>query len=177
MKIERLQGDYVLLRIDTLQLMVSQSGMAEIVHLQNRVAASEKCLSTATQLQSFIAKDVVKDIVNEGVSDSDESNNKGKTTADEEEMTLRFVALSDALTLQNCVPQNRFVVTAHSEMPDVRWCWSEVQLFNNADLQASPIPPLLRTEITPLQAVITLDNDKQAFYCDFKHLLRYLTHH
>lgn len=163
MKIERLQGDYVLLRSDTLRLLVPQSGMAEIVHLQNRVAASEKCLADVAQLSEFMVDDHA-------------DGNAEKTDNQEAKNNLHFVSLSDHLTLQNHVPNNRFVVTTHNETPDLRWCWSEVHLFNHADMLVSPLPPLLCTDITPLQAVITLDKDVQAFYCDFKHILRYLTH-
>lgn len=173
MKIERLQGDYVLLRTDELRLLVPQFGILEIIHLQNRVLASDKCLGDAAQLSAFMVDDNAED-PNRTVAPKKVHTNTGVNDGAEDK--LQFVALSDKLTLQSRIPSDRFVITKHANMPDLRWCWSEVHLFNNANLVASPLPPLLRTDITPLQSVITLSDDVQAFYCDFKHLLRYLMH-
>ncbi len=149
MNTQRLRGDYVLLRTDSLYLLAPQKNMASIKHLKDKDTANLHCLSDSAQLLSAI---------------NDNDNQQPV-----------FAALSDKLALTNSIPRNRYVVTTHKKTADIRWCWSEVQLLSNVDMPLTPMPALLCLALTPISAIVTLANGEQAFVCNFEHLLDYLT--
>ncbi len=149
MKTERLQGDYVLLRADNLNLLVSQETLTDIHYLHDRQMIASQCITHPQQLMQVIA-------------DAKSSQ------------TPTFTALSASLTLLPEIPKSRFVATEHSIAPGVQWCWNDVRLLNKVSLPLSPIPMLLKTDTTPVQAVATLDNAEQVFFCQFTALLHYL---
>lgn len=144
---ERLQGDYVLLRADSLRLLVPQSNLTNIIHLQDRLTVAEQCIKDPKQLL---------------IQQSDQEQ--------------QLLALSEDLTLLSAVPKNRFVMTQHTQTATIHWCWTEVQLFNHLDMKCEQLPPIVRTDITPIDAIVTLADGKQAFVCQFDNLLNYLAH-
>ncbi len=149
MKTERLQGDYVLLRADNLNLLVSQETLTDIHYLHDRRMIASQCITHPQQLMRIIA-------------DAESSQ------------TPTFTALSASLTLLPEIPQSRFVATEHSMAPGVQWCWNDVRLLNKVSLPLSSIPMLLKTDISPVQAVVTLDNAEHVFFCQFAAILHYL---
>lgn len=150
MNSERLQGDYVLLRADTVRLLLPQTQLLDIVHLQNRATTSAHCITQPAELIT----------VADGVEASTQH--------------FQYATLSDELALLPDVPVNRFVVTTHQQTGAVYWCWSEVQLLNNLSLMSQLLPPIVRTELTPFQGIVTLADGKQAFTCSFDDVLHYL---
>ncbi len=149
MNTQRLRGDYVLLRADSLRLVVCQENIISIKHLKDRKVANLHCLSNRDQLFSAM---------------NDNDNQQPV-----------FVALSDKLALTDSIARNRYVVTTHKKNADICWCWSGVQLLNHVDMPLAPMPALLCSALTPINAIVTLADGKQAFVCDFEQLLNYLT--
>lgn len=152
---ERLQGDYVLLRSDSLRLLISRLSLSSIAHLQDHSSFSGHCI---TEPQHLLQRP------------ADEDRIQSMTEAH------TFVALSDDLTLLQSVPQNRFVMTLHPQTAGIQWCWNEVQLFNNLDTTCAYLPSMIQTAITPMHAMLTLADGNQAFVCEFDKLLHYLMH-
>ncbi len=146
---QRLRGDYALLRTGSLRLLASQENILYIRYLADKNAAESHCLSNSTQLLSAID--------------------------DNADQQPAFVALSDELDLIDNIPDDRYVMTTHKKTNQVRWCWSEVLLLNDVDLPLTPMPALLYSALTPINAIVTLADGKQAFVFDFEHLLDYLT--
>lgn len=179
MNIQRLQGDYVLLRADSLRLLVAQTDVDNIAHLQDRNVAAQHAISEATELYaqnlSNDDKDNADDANKDNADSADVDHAHDDSTHNSELSSVRFVALSENLSLLADVPHSRFVMTSHPQTPDRRWCWSEVQLFNNLQITAAPIPPILRTTTTPITDVVTLADGHQAFICQFDALLHHLT--
>ncbi len=145
---QRLRGDYALLRADSLRLLILQENIISIKHLKDKNVANLHCLSNSGQLLSAM------------------NNNDNQQ--------LVFIALSDKLALTDSIPRNRYVVTTHKNTANIRWCWSEVLLLNDVDLLLTPMPALLCSALTPINAIVTLADGKQAFVCDFEHLPDYL---
>lgn len=67
----------------------------------------------------------------------------------------RFAALSEQMTLLPNCPSDRFVATALGEDSDgVAWCWNEVQVLIDVELQARPLPAVLLAPHTPVEQYV-----------------------
>ncbi len=146
---KRLRGNYVLLRAGSLRLLAPQENMGNIGYLSDKDTAALHCLGDGKQLLAAI----------------DNAGNQQPV----------FAALSEQLDLTDAIPRNRYVMTTHKKTAEICWCWSEVLLLNGIDVPLTPMPALLRSAANPISAVVTLNDGKQAFVCDFGHLLDYLT--
>lgn len=156
MNSEHLQGDYALLRSDSLRLLIPQTSLIGIVHLQNRTASQADCVTNAAQF-----------------ADAAEAGGDSETNLP----TSKFAALSEDLSLLPHVPNDRFVMTSHNQTLGVNWCWSEVQLLNNLEATCELLPNIVKTSITPIRGIVTLADGHHAFACQFRALLDYLKHH
>lgn len=144
MSTKQLTGDYILLSVEELQLLVPQSEASTVAHLEDKSSASPRWIADNKALQHYI---------------------------DEEK--IAFTALSSSLQILPELPNKRFVIITLNSAPTIRWCWSDVQLLNNISLTTTDIPQLLKTPRTPVTAVATLKDGSQAFVCTADNLLGY----
>jgi hypothetical protein len=82
----------------------------------------------------------------------------------------RFVALSDQMTpLPHC-PSNRFlVVTLVDDDDHLGWCWKELRVLIDVELQPQPLPTVLLTPGTPVSHYVDLEG-KPAYLCNAQRL-------
>lgn len=115
-----LSGHYVMLRADTLRLLLPQ----------HEVGAAEYILGAT--LESSDEPGLLRQADGQGAH--------------------LFAALSAQMTLLPRCPHDRFVATAIGEDSDgVAWCWNEVQVLIDVELQARPLPAVLLTPNTPVE--------------------------
>lgn len=88
----------------------------------------------------------------------------------------RFAALSTRMTLlQNC-PPNRFLATPLGEgNVDLCWCWNELKILIDVELQTLPIPAVLLTPNTPVDRYVEIDG-KLAYLCSAQQLNKFVQH-
>ncbi len=137
--------DYVLLRADSLRLMVLRSQVLSIAHIQDRRQADNLLITDQDDLRDRI------DIPSQG-----------------------FVSLSQTLDIMPQIPKNRFVQTTWKLVPHIVWCWSEVRLMNHIDLQETPIALCLKTSHMPVSGITMLSDEQHAFTCHTDALLAYV---
>lgn len=85
-------------------------------------------------------------------------------------ISRRFVALSEQMTLLPRCPPDRFLVTSIGEENDrLGWCWNEIQILINAEMQAHPLPPILLPPGTPVSYYVEFQG-KLAYLCSAQQL-------
>jgi hypothetical protein len=84
-----------------------------------------------------------------------------------------YAALSSQMVLlQNC-PTDRFLATPLGESNnDLLWCWNEVRILIDVELQLNTIPAVLLTPGTPVNQYVELD-DKLAYLCSANQLIAF----
>ncbi|HSV52352.1 MAG TPA: hypothetical protein VLJ57_09565 [Burkholderiaceae bacterium] len=82
----------------------------------------------------------------------------------------QFAALSAQMTLLPLCPADRFVVTALGEHGnDLAWCWNDVQVLIDVQLQPRPIPAALLAPNTPVDQYVEHAGEI-AFLCSARRL-------
>jgi hypothetical protein len=90
-----------------------------------------------------------------------------------EESTRRFAALSTRMTLLPHCPPERFLVTAFNGGNDeMRWCWNEVKILIDVELQPQALPAVLLTPDSPVEQYVELEG-KLAFLCSADRLRKF----
>jgi hypothetical protein len=86
---------------------------------------------------------------------------------------LIFVALSEQMTLLTQCPPERFIVTSLGyDHEEIRWCWNELRILIDVELQEKPLPAMLLTENTPVNQYIEFEG-KLAYLCSTDKLCRF----
>lgn len=115
-------GDYVLLRADTLRLLLPRHEVGTAEH-------------SGTPLRPCPETGLLRP--------ADGSSAR------------RFAALSDRMTLLPHCPVDRFVVTAlGAEGDNLGWCWNEVRMLIDVELQLRPLPTVLLARNTPVEQYV-----------------------
>lgn len=115
-----LSGHYVMLRADTLRLLLPQ----------HEVGAAEYILGATLE----------------------PGDEPGLLRQADGQGAHRFAALSAQMTLLPRCPSDRFVATALGEDSEgMAWCWNEVQVLINVELQARQLPAVLLAPHTPVE--------------------------
>ncbi len=143
MKTRTLHGDFVLLGIEQLKIVLPQSAATTVAHLKDKNSARSHWLSDARAVERCIR-----------------------------EHQMGFSALSSNLEILPSIPDHHFVITSFSVAPDVSWCWKEVQLLNDVNFEVVDFPPILKLKNTPMESLTTLEDGSQAYVCDPDKLLK-----
>jgi hypothetical protein len=81
-----------------------------------------------------------------------------------------FVALSAQMApLSHCPPDRFLVVTLNNEDDHLGWCWKELRVLIDVELQPQPIPSVLLAPDTPVSHYVVLDG-KPAYLCSAQQL-------
>jgi hypothetical protein len=88
----------------------------------------------------------------------------------EEERPL--VALSSRMTLLPECPPERFVAAPLHDGGDLGWCWDELQVLIDVELQPQPLPPSLLTHSTPVSHYVEHDGEL-AYLCNAQSLSQF----
>lgn len=87
-----------------------------------------------------------------------------------DESTRRFAALSTHMTLLPHCPSDRFLVASiGDENEDLGWCWKELRLLADVELQPHPLPAVLLTPDSPVSHYVDFEG-KVAFLCSARQL-------
>lgn len=82
----------------------------------------------------------------------------------------RFAALSTQLTLLPHCPPGRFLVTPlGEESDDLGWCWDELKILIDVELQIQPLPAVLLTPSAPVDRYVEFEG-KLAYLCSAQQL-------
>ena len=128
-----LRGNYVLLRADTLRLLLPQHEVGAADYL------------AATLEPSDVAG------LHRYAQDAD-------TTASTD--ARWFAALSKDMELLPTFPSDRFVVTPLAEGDDgLAWCWNEVKILIDVELHPQTVPAVLAAPYTPVEHFVELDGE------------------
>lgn len=85
----------------------------------------------------------------------------------------RLAALSAQMTLLPHCPTDRFVVTPLGEVDDdLGWCWNELRVLIDVELQPQPVPAVLHAPTTPVDQYAVHDGEI-AFLCSASRLRAY----
>lgn len=86
------------------------------------------------------------------------------------ESTRRFAALSTQMTLLPYCPPGRFLVTPlGGGADDLGWCWDELQILIDVELQPRPLPAALLRPGAPVVQYVEFA-DKLAYLCSANQL-------
>jgi hypothetical protein len=89
------------------------------------------------------------------------------------ESALRFAALSTRMTLLPHCPSERFLVTSfRGGNEDINWCWNELKVLINVELQPQALPAVLLTPDTPVEHYVEIEG-KLAFLCSADQLRKF----
>ncbi len=75
----------------------------------------------------------------------------------------RFAALSAQMTLLPECPPGRFLVASIGD-DELGWCWNELKILIDVELNPQPLPPALCAPDTPVTHYVELDG-KLAYLC------------
>ncbi len=79
--------------------------------------------------------------------------------------TRVFAALSAEMTLlPHCPPERFLVATLGEQGDDLGWCWNELKILIDVELQPQPLPPVLLAPETPVSQYAEVDG-KLAYLC------------
>lgn len=128
-----LRGNYVLLRADSLRLLLPQ----------HEVGAAEY-LATGLEAAEFAG-------LHRHAHDENTPESEGKR---------RFAALSTHMQLLTSYPGDRFVVTPlGQEDDDLGWCWNEVKVLIDVELHPQRVPTVLIAPYTPVDRFVEHDGE------------------
>lgn len=117
-----LSGNYVMLRADTLRLLLPQQEVGAAEYL--------------------------------GVT-LEPGDEPGLLRQADGQSARCFAALSAQMTLLPQCPSDRFVATVLGEKSDdIAWCWNEVQVLINVELQPRQLPAVLLAPHTPVDQYV-----------------------
>jgi hypothetical protein len=135
----KLRGNFVLLRADTLCLLFPQNEVGAAEYLGSTLVATENC-------------GILSDPGSEG--------------------RRRFAALSAQMTLLPECPADRFVVTPLSggeAEEELGWCWNEVRVLIDVELQPRRLPAVLLAPYTPVDHYVDFGTEI-AYLCSSSRL-------
>lgn len=128
-----LRGNYVLLRADSLRLLLPQHEVGTAEHLADALGVSE-----VTGLHPYPC-------------DAD---------APASVAGRRFAALSMHMKLLPANPGDRFVVTPlGAGNDDLGWCWNEVRVLIDVELHPQPVPAVLVGPHAPVDRFVEYEGE------------------
>ncbi len=87
-----------------------------------------------------------------------------------EESPRRFAVLSAQMTLLPHCPPDRFLFAPlGDENDDLGWCWNELQILIDVELQPQPVPAVLLTPNAPVVQYVEFEG-KLAYLCSARQL-------
>lgn len=91
----------------------------------------------------------------------------------EENNLHRFAALSKRMTLLSENPPNRFLIASlQGDDANFAWCWNDLKVLTDVELQLHPIPPVLLSASTPVKYYVEL-KDTLAYLCSSAQLRKF----
>ncbi len=81
----------------------------------------------------------------------------------------RYAALSAEMRLLAQYPAGRFLATPIGRQDDVLWCWNELRVMIDVELEIRALPPVLCAPDTPVRQYAEIDG-KLAYLCTEEHL-------
>lgn len=100
----------------------------------------------------------------------EESSEPGLLRRSGSDATQRFIALSAQMKPRKHCPSDHFLlVTLGDDSSEFRWCWKELRVLINTQLDLLPIPSSLLTPISPITHYVEL-NGKPAYFCNARRL-------
>lgn len=85
----------------------------------------------------------------------------------------RYAALSRHMTLLPHCPPERFLVASLGDGDnDLGWCWDELQILIDVELQPQPVPNVLIAPNTPVRQYVEFEG-KLAYLCSAQQLRTY----
>lgn len=136
---DALRGNYVLLTADTLHLLLPQREVGAAEYLKGALEAS---------------------------------GDPGLLKLAGADDPRRFAALSAQMTLLPDCPPERFLVTPLGEEEgngELGWCWNELQILIDVELQPRPLPEALLAPGTPVEQYVELEGTL-AYLCSAQKL-------
>lgn len=135
-----LRGNFVMLRAETLRLLLPQTevGAAEYLEIRPEPTAEP-----------------------------------GHLALPDEAAARRFVAMSAQMTLLPHCPADRFVVAAIGDSCNSPgWCWDELQVLIDVELQPQPLPAVLLAAETPVDGYAE-HSGEIAYLCSARRLAEF----
>lgn len=127
------QGSYVLLRADSLRLLLPQSDIQSTDYMQARpelIEGESGLLHVPGSADGAV-----------------------------------YVAISSDMRVLDACPADRFVSTRLRGGVDVQWCWTEMRVLHDVQLQCEPLPAVLQAPYTPVREIAATGNNEWAYLC------------
>ena len=141
-----LRGNYVLLRADSLRLLLPQHEVGAAEYLAGALEVSEVAGLHRYALDANMPESVAE---------------------------RRFAALSMHMKLLPSNPGDRFVITPLGEgNGDLGWCWNEVKVLIDVELRPQPVAAVLIGPHTPVDRFVEHDGEI-AYLLSAERLLAY----
>ena len=137
-----LRGNFVLLRADSLRLVFPQNEVGAAEYLESTLVAAE-------------GHGILSNPAGDG--------------------SRRFAALSAQMTLLPACPADRFVVTplgGDKADHELGWCWNEVRVLIDVELQPQRLPAVLLDPNTPVDHYVSYGGEI-AYMCSARRLSAY----
>lgn len=147
------QGNFVAMRSGALWLFVPQS---QVLSTERLARLSNQAMTEEHQRPGVF----------KSVDSSDDTT----------ERVSHYAALSAEMTLLPSLPEQRFLTTVF-DGSDIHWCWDEVQVLIGARIACQTLPPVLCSQVTPLESVAILDDDRRGFLCNTGAIINYALNH
>ncbi len=85
----------------------------------------------------------------------------------------RFAALSAQMKLLPHCPPERFLITSLGDADEeLGWCWNELRILIDVELQPQPLPDVLLTPSTPVSHYVEIEG-KLAYLCSAHQLCEF----
>lgn len=152
-----LSGNYVLLMVGDLQMLVPQTDVVHTGYLPTKTSSND--LSGAGALGALGALGLSAGLVEQPERADD----------------VMRIAVSEELLLEPTVPEDCFVYTVHADAPEVHWCWNDVRVLIDLNGVVAPLPKVMLSPNTPLMAIATLPDGSYALCTRAHRLLQFVS--
>lgn len=178
-----LTGNFVKLTAGDTQFLVPQDDVVKTGYLQTELVSEPKfegLLCPSDVIQTHAATDQLlsdDDFLNAEINEETlpqlSLNPKKTSTSVTLPESSYYIALSSQLQLMTYCPQNRFLLTTLAGT-DWQWCWDNVEVLLDANINITRIPERLACDYTPVLGLVMMDG-KPVFQTSAERILAYVS--
>lgn len=167
-------GNWVKLSVDGVQFVMPQQDIVKTGYLQTQLTQHQTLKGILFPVSKIIsAPNTRNDMA--GHTDMTESiPSAEKTSANMPELKEdeHYIALSSRLELMDYCPKQRFILTTFVGS-EWQWCWDDVNVLLDVQLDIEPLPMRLSTSYTPILGLVMMD-DAPVFYTTAERIFKYV---
>lgn len=168
-------GNWVKLSVDGVQFVMPQQDIVKTGYLQTQLTAHQTLKGILFPVDKMIsAPNTRNNMASHHTGFTENAPSAEKTSANMPELKEDecYIALSARLELMAHCPKQRFILTTFVGS-EWQWCWDDVNVLLNAQLDIEPLPMRLSTPYTPILGLVMMD-DAPVFYTTAERILKYV---